>query len=88
MMKGAALLLAAGLLSQRASAQVNVPPNFEVGVKWQIIIQNTIDIKAPLQPTDAVVWDLDLYHVARNPGIVDYLRVRPGSTRLLLVLKD
>lgn len=78
-MKRTASLFAAGLSIQQALAQVNVPPAFEVGVKWQIIIQNTIDIKTPLQPSDAVVWDLDLYHVARNPGIVEYLRVGHGS---------
>jgi hypothetical protein len=57
-------------------AQVNVPPRFEVGVKGQIVIQNTIDPNGALQPTDALVWDLDLHHVSRNPGIIDYLRVR------------
>lgn len=76
-MKRIASLLTAGLSVGGALAKVNVPPNFEIGAKWQIIIQNTIDISAPLQPTDAVVWDLDLYHIARTPKIVNYLRVSP-----------
>ena len=77
MIHAAALLCAAlssahGVLAQ----QVKVPANFQVGAKWQIEIQSTLDDTKPLQPTDAVVWDLDLYHLARNPGVVTYLRVR------------
>lgn len=68
-------LLAAGLSIRSSFAQVNVPPGFEPNVKWQIVIQNTIDINASVEPADALVWDLDLYHLARNPGIVDHLRV-------------
>ena len=75
-MKHAAPFLAAALSLQGTLAKVNVPPNFQIGVKWQIVIQSTINIEAAIQPTDAVVWDLDLYHVARTPGIVDYLHVR------------
>lgn len=76
-MRPAALLLATTSTIQAGLAQVRAPPDFKPGVKWQIVIQSTIDINAPLEPTDAVVWDLDLYHVARTPGIVNYLRVRP-----------
>ncbi len=78
MINTASLLCAAALSAQGVLAQqVKVPSNFQVGVKWQIEIQNTLDDTKPLQPTDAVVWDLDLYHLARNPGVVTYLRVRP-----------
>lgn len=76
MMKSIASLLIAGLSLHSALAQMDVPPNFQVGVKWQIIIQNTINTSAPLQPADALVWDLDLYHIARTPGVVNHLRVR------------
>ncbi|GAB1311345.1 Endo alpha-1,4 polygalactosaminidase [Madurella fahalii] len=64
-------------------AQVNVPPGFEPNVKWQIVIQNTIDINAPVEPSDALVWDLDLYHLARNPGIVDHLRANNPNTVIM-----
>lgn len=74
-MKRAAQVLTAGLSAQAGLAQVSVPDNFTPGVKWQIIIQNTLDISKPVEPTDAVVWDLDLYHVARTPEIVDHLKV-------------
>ncbi|KAH6623208.1 glycoside hydrolase superfamily [Chaetomium tenue] len=73
-MKRATSLLTAGLSISGSLAQVDVPSNFVPGVKWQIIIQNTLDVEAALQPTDAVVWDLDLYHVARTPEIVTHLR--------------
>jgi len=56
-------------------AQVKVPPGWEVGVKWQIEIQKSLDVNSPLQPADALVWDIDLYSIARNPEIVDYVRV-------------
>jgi len=69
-------LITLGLSVWGTLAQRQVPPEFKIGVKWQIEIQNTIDVKAPLQPTDAVVWDLDLYHIARTPDVVTHLRVR------------
>ncbi len=67
--------LIAGVLGYR----VDVPPDFTPGVKWQIEIQATLDIKAPLVPTDALVWDLDLYHLARHPEIIGFIRVRPPN---------
>ncbi|KAM7206087.1 glycoside hydrolase [Naviculisporaceae sp. PSN 640] len=57
-----------------ASAQVDVPPNFGIEVKWQIEIQSTLDNNSALTPTDALVWDLDLYHVSRHPEVIGYLR--------------
>lgn len=75
-MKRATSLLTAGLSISGSLAQVDVPSNFVPGVKWQIIIQNTLDPVAAVNPSDAVVWDLDLYHIARTPEIVSHLRVR------------
>lgn len=60
-------------------AQVNVPPEFDPNATFQITIQHTLDITAPLQPADATVWDVDLYHVARNPGVIEYLRSRNSN---------
>ncbi|KAH6615785.1 glycoside hydrolase superfamily [Chaetomium sp. MPI-SDFR-AT-0129] len=82
-MKRAAQVLTAGLSAQAGLAQVSVPDNFKPGVKWQIIIQNTLDISKPVNPTDAVVWDLDLYHVARTPEIVDHLKSNNPDTLLI-----
>jgi hypothetical protein len=71
-------LVTSWLLSVCA-AQVNVPPGFEPGVKWQIDIQHALDTSAPLVPADAPVWDLDLYFISRNPDTVTYLRVSSGT---------
>ena len=72
------VLLAAGghngIVGAMAQA-VTKPANFVPQVKWQIDIMNTLDITKPLVPTDALVWDLDLYHLQRHPEIVDFLRV-------------
>ncbi|KAK3305650.1 glycoside hydrolase superfamily, partial [Chaetomium strumarium] len=76
-------LCAAGLSIYGALAQVDVPPNFTPGVPWQIIIQNTLDVTKPLQPNNVTVWDLDLYHIARNPDIVGYLRTNNPGTILI-----
>ena len=54
---------------------VTKPANFVPQQKWQIEIMNTLDITKTLVPTDATVWDLDLYHLQRHPDIVDFLRV-------------
>ena len=64
------------LLASLGAAQVRVPPEFKPGsnLKWQIEIQNTIDTSKPLVPS-VTVWDIDLYHAARNPDVIPYLRV-------------
>lgn len=67
--------LIASWLFTICEGQVDVPPGFEPGVKWQIDIQHSLDTSAPLVPTDAPVWDLDLYFISRNPDTVNYLRV-------------
>ncbi|KAK4233737.1 glycoside hydrolase superfamily [Achaetomium macrosporum] len=82
-MKHSAYLRTAGFFICGALAQVDVPPNFTVGVPWQIIIQNTLDVTRPLQPTNVTVWDLDLYHIARNPNTVEYLRTNNPGTILV-----
>jgi hypothetical protein len=58
--------------------QVRVPPEFKPGfnLKWQIEIQHAVDTSKPLAPS-VTVWDIDLYHAARNPDIIPYLRVSP-----------
>ncbi|KAK3901559.1 glycoside hydrolase superfamily [Staphylotrichum tortipilum] len=82
-MKSTSSLLTLGLSARATWAQRQVPPEFKVGVKWQIEIQNTLDPIAPIQPTDAVVWDLDLYHIARTPAVVDHLRTSNSNTVLI-----
>ncbi|KAK0721807.1 glycoside hydrolase superfamily [Lasiosphaeria miniovina] len=62
-----------GAAAQAAAAGTK-PPGFAPGAKWQIDIMNTLDVTKPLVPADAVVWDLDLFHLQRHPEIVDFLR--------------
>ena len=50
-------LLWTGLFAAPSLAQ-----NFTLGQKWQIILLGTPDMsKMPLPPTDAEVWDIDLF---------------------------
>jgi hypothetical protein len=67
------------LIANVLGYRVDVPPGFAPGVKWQIEIQATLDIKTPLVPTDALEWDLDLYHLARHPEIIGFIRVNPPT---------
>jgi len=66
-------------------SMVKVPAEFKAGasLKWQIEIQNTLNTSAALVPS-VPVWDLDLFHVARTPETITYLRVRA----LPLILRD
>ena len=71
----ASLIACALGLPQQVLAQIRVPPEFKVGTKWQIEISTTLDHTKPLTPT-VPIWDIDLYHAARTPDIIPYLRVR------------
>jgi len=75
-------LTAMAWFTSLAMAQVKVPPEFNAGesLKWQIEIQNTLDTSKAVTPS-VPVWDVDLYHVARTPKIIDTLRV--GSSPLI-----
>jgi hypothetical protein len=44
---------------------------------WQIILSSTLSISAPLEPSDAVTWDLDLFLTSSD--IIDRLKVQ-GKT--------
>ncbi|KAK3317028.1 glycoside hydrolase family 114 protein [Apodospora peruviana] len=64
-------------------AQVTKPANFVPEVKWQIDILNTLDTTKTLTPTDALVWDLDLFHLARHPEIIDFLRGKIPNVNII-----
>ncbi|KAL1844003.1 hypothetical protein VTJ49DRAFT_6407 [Mycothermus thermophilus] len=77
-------LLASGLLSATGTlAQVTVPSSFTVGAKFQIVIHNTIDPDSPLEPADALVWDIDLFHLARTPEVANHIRSTNPSATIL-----
>jgi hypothetical protein len=44
-------------------------PEWKAGVKWQIEILEPVDITQALVPKNATVWDMDLFHLVKNPGI-------------------
>ncbi|KAM7205409.1 Glycoside hydrolase superfamily [Naviculisporaceae sp. PSN 640] len=71
------------LLASGVAAQVTKPANFVPGVKWQIDIMASLDITKTLTPTDALVWDLDLYHLQRHPEIIDFLRSKIPNVNII-----
>ncbi|KAK1749703.1 glycoside hydrolase superfamily [Echria macrotheca] len=74
-MKAPILSVTMAWLASLALADIKVPPEFKAGesLKWQIEIQNTLSTSAAVTPS-VPVWDVDLFHVARTPKIIDTLR--------------
>jgi len=62
-----------GTYSRNNRRQAQLPSSWKPGVPWQIVEQDPIDVKAPLQPTAAKVWDIDLFHASNNPEIIPFL---------------
>lgn len=61
---------------QNATSGSKIPDTFKPGVKWQIEIQNPVDPRAGLQPPDAKVIDVDLFHASKDPTLIPALHVR------------
>jgi hypothetical protein len=62
--------------AQNATSGSKIPDSFKPGVKWQIEIQNPVDPRAGLQPPDAKVIDVDLFHASKDPTLIPTLHVR------------
>ncbi|KAL1873956.1 hypothetical protein Daus18300_003829 [Diaporthe australafricana] len=60
-------------VSQNATSGAQIPGGFEPGVKWQINIQNPVDPRAGMQPADAKVIDVDLFHASMDPTLIPTL---------------
>ncbi|KAK4225165.1 glycoside hydrolase superfamily [Podospora fimiseda] len=70
-------LLGLAALTQALQA---VPKGFAPGVKWQIQIQSPMKASGDLIPSDAIVWDIDLYNAAKNPDTIPQIRSKvPGA---------
>lgn len=69
--------------SQNATSGSKIPDSFQPGVKWQINIQNPVDPRAGLQPADAKVIDIDLFHASKDPTVIPALHVRILESQLL-----
>lgn len=68
---------------QNATSGSKIPDEFKPGVKWQINIQNPVDPRAGLQPADAKVIDIDLFHASKDPTVIPALHVRTPNSQLL-----
>ncbi|POS75674.1 hypothetical protein DHEL01_v205943 [Diaporthe helianthi] len=55
---------------QNATSGSKIPDGFKPGVKWQIEIQNPVDPRVGLQPPDAKVIDVDLFHASKDPTLI------------------
>lgn len=51
-----------------------LPSGWKPGVKWQIVIDDPVDITKTLDPPDAQVWVVDYFHSAENPEIIPHLK--------------
>ncbi|RYO78163.1 hypothetical protein DL766_009089 [Monosporascus sp. MC13-8B] len=73
-------LFQANLIYALSPAVVRAPAAIPTGVKWQFEIQDPLLVPAntsdPLEPEDAQVWDIDLWHAFKNPEIVERLHDR------------
>ncbi|RYP64528.1 hypothetical protein DL771_008717 [Monosporascus sp. 5C6A] len=73
-------LFQANLIYALSPAVVRAPAAIPTGVKWQFEIQDPLLVPAntddPLEPEDAQVWDIDLWHAYKNPEIVRRLHAR------------
>jgi hypothetical protein len=51
-----------------------LPSTWQPGVKWQIVIDDPIDINKPLEPADVRVWVIDYFHAEQNREIIPFLK--------------
>ncbi|KAK4163876.1 glycoside hydrolase superfamily [Cladorrhinum sp. PSN259] len=80
MIRNLPFFLLAGLGLAPALTSAAVPSGFKPGVKWQIEIQSPLKTTGSLVPSDAVVWDIDLYFAAKNKDTIPYIRSQiPGA---------
>ena len=67
------------LVAARAAKDVRFTP----GVKCQIDILHPLDATKTPQPTDAVVWDLDIWMLRDHPEVVK--KLKPSATKVCAV---
>jgi hypothetical protein len=73
---------------QNATSGSKIPDAFKPGVKWQIEIQNPVDPRAGLQPPDAKVIDVDLFHASKDPTLIPMLHVRVIQSQMAVLLRS
>ncbi|KAK3985219.1 glycoside hydrolase superfamily [Cladorrhinum sp. PSN332] len=73
------LLVLIGLAASGLGLEA-VPKGFALGAKWQIQIQSPMKTSGDLIPSDALVWDIDLYSAAKNPDTISHIHSQvPGA---------
>lgn len=76
-------------IPQNSTSATGVPKGFEPGVKWQIAIQDPIDVRGGIQPADAKVIDVDLFLASKDPTLIPSLHVsrvpQPRSRNAILI---
>lgn len=70
--------------SSSTGAASQVPEGFKPGAKWQIAIQDPVDMRGGLQPADATVVDIDLFLASKDSTVIPALHV--SSHGLMIVL--
>jgi len=60
------------------SSVSGLPSSWKPGAKWQIVIDDPVDITKPLNPPDAQVWVVDYFHSVENPDIIPKLVSEPA----------
>lgn len=60
---------------QNASSEAGIPAAFQPGVKWQIEIQDPVDLRGGLEPSDAKVVDVDLFQASKDLTLIPALHV-------------
>lgn len=61
--------------STQSVASGSLLENFKPGAKWQIAIQDPVDPRGGLQPSDAKVVDVDLFLASKDPTLIPTLHV-------------
>lgn len=62
-------------VSNTTASSGGAPDGFVPGVKWQIAIQDPVDIRGGLEPLDAKVVDIDLFMASKDPTLIPALHV-------------
>lgn len=66
--------------AQSISAAANAPAGFVPGVKWQIQIQDPVDMRGGMLPSDAKVVDVDLFMASKDATLIPALHVSQPAT--------
>lgn len=61
--------------AQNTTSGTSIIDGFKPGAKWQIAIQDPVDPRGGIQPSDASVVDVDLFLASKDPTLIPALHV-------------